>query len=48
MVDIGQRLGRRDHTTVIHALQTIPHRIKHEEACSREWRLICERLGVGI
>ena len=48
MVEIGQRLGRRDHTTVIHALQTIPHRIKNEDGCNREWRLICTRLGVSV
>lgn len=48
LTEIGQRLGRRDHTTVIHGLQTIQHRIKHEEGCAREWRLICNRLGVVV
>ena len=46
LVDIGRALGRRDHTTVVHGLQLIPHRIKHEDAVRDEYIAICNRLNV--
>jgi len=48
LAEIGQRLGRRDHTTVIHGTQTIGHRIKHEPACYDEFATICRRLRVRV
>ena len=46
LADIGRALGRRDHTTVVHGLQLIPFRIKHEECCAAEYRRICKTLGI--
>ena len=48
LVEIGQRLGRRDHTTVIHGNQTIIHRIRLEPACNEEFASICRRLRIGV
>ena len=48
LTDIGSRTGGRDHTTVIHGIQTITDRIRLEEAVAKEWRAICNHLNIPV
>lgn len=45
---IARRVGGRDHTTVVHGLRVIPHRIKHEEGCRQEYQQIIKELGLPM